>query len=215
MDHILHKHASNLLHQTFKAVKRCICHLIEFHPPCDKCVVNHESYQKWFIVKPHTSGIRMTYEYTRVTYGWHTSKYEWHTSTHERHTDDIRVHTSDIRMTYEYIRMTCEYTRVTHWWHTNTYEWHTDDIRVHRNDIQVHMSDIRMTWHTNDIRVTYGWCMQLTGINFWCIFSAWFFHINAPYLILYQLRKFQRHIFFTGYQTKCVIKFLFRQLMTS
>ena len=69
MDHILHKHASKLLHQTFKAVKRCICHLIEFHPPRDKCVVNHESYQKWFIVKPHTSGIRMTYDYIRVTYG--------------------------------------------------------------------------------------------------------------------------------------------------
>ena len=141
MDHILHKHASNLLHQTFKAVKRCICHLIEFHPPCDKCVVNHESYQKWFIVKPHTSGIRMTYEYTRVTYGWHTSKYEWHTSTHERHTDDIRVHTSDIRMTYEYIRMT-------YGWHTSTYEWHTDDMRVHT-------SDIRMTDECK--RVTYGW----------------------------------------------------------
>ena len=27
-------------------------------------------------------------------------------------------------------------------------------------------------------------------------FLAWFFHTNAPYLILYQLTKFQCHIFF-------------------
>ena len=26
-----------------------------------------------------------------------------------------------------------------------------------------------------------------SGINFWCIFIAWFFHKNATYLILYQL----------------------------
>ena len=39
-------------------------------------------------------------------------------------------------------------------------------------------------------------------------FVAHFLHVfytNAPYLILYQLTKFQRHIFFTGYRTKCVI----------
>ena len=29
----------------------------------------------------------------------------------------------------------------------------------------------------------------------WCTFSAWGFYTNIPYLILYQLRKFQRHIF--------------------
>ena len=46
-------------------------------------------------------------------------------------------------------------------------------------------------------------------------FGARFFHTNVPCLILYQLTKFQRHIFFTGYQTKCIIKLLFRQLMTS
>ena len=32
----------------------------------------------------------------------------------------------------------------------------------------------------------------------------WFFHTNTPYLTLYRLTKFQRHNFFTGYQTKCV-----------
>ena len=42
-------------------------------------------------------------------------------------------------------------------------------------------------------------------------FGAHFLH---GFYILYQLTKFQPHISFTGYQTKCV-KFLFRQLMTS
>ena len=32
------------------------------------------------------------------------------------------------------------------------------------------------------------------GISFWCTFSAWLSHANAPYLILYQLTKFQRHM---------------------
>ena len=156
------------------------------------------------MVKPHTSDIRMTDEYIRVTYGWHTSTYEWRT-------DDMRV---------------------TYRWHMSTYEWHTDNIRVHT-------SDIRMTfeWHTDDMRferkmkLTF-WklfdnsllkylickkvpCIQLTGMNFWCTFSTWFFHTKAPYLILYQLTKFQRHIFFTGCQTKWVSKFLFRKSMTS
>ena len=31
------------------------------------------------------------------------------------------------------------------------------------------------------------------------------FHTNAPYLIFYQLTKFQRHIFLTGYRANCVI----------
>ena len=97
-----------------------------------------------FIVKPHTSYIRMTYEYIRVKYDWHA--------------DDIWVHTSGIRMTYEYIRVTCgRHTsdirmisgdiRVTYGWPTSTYEWYTDDIRVHT-------SGIRMTceWHTDDMQ---------------------------------------------------------------
>ena len=38
----------------------------------------------------------------------------------------------------------------------------------------------------------------------------------VPYLILYQWKKCQCHIFsFSRYQTKCVIKFFFRQLMRS
>ena len=34
------------------------------------------------------------------------------------------------------------------------------------------------------------------GISFWRTFYAWFFHKNVPYLIPYQLTKFQRHICF-------------------
>ena len=34
-----------------------------------------------------------------------------------------------------------------------------------------------------------------SGTSFWCIFSAWFFHKNVPYLILYQWPKFQCHTF--------------------
>ena len=77
---------------------------------------------------PHTSDIRMKYEYIRVTYGWHTSTYEWHT-------DDIRVHTSDIRMTYE---------------------WITDDMRVHMYEyIRGHMSslfysDVILPWTSQE-----------------------------------------------------------------
>ena len=55
-----------------------------------------------------------------------------------------------------------------------------------------------------------------SGTSFWCTFSAWFFHKNVPYLILYQLTKFQYHIYifsFSRYQAKCVIKFLFRKLV--
>ena len=113
----------------------------------------------------------------------------------------IKPNTSGIRITYEYIW-------VTYGWDTNTYQWHTDDIRVQRSGIRmawVHTSDIRMTYEY--IPVTYGWhtstkCFGLftkikkgSGISFWCTFSAWVFHTNAPYLILYQLTKFQRHIF--------------------
>ena len=40
-----------------------------------------------------------------------------------------------------------------------------------------------------------------SGSSIWFPFSAWFIHKNVPYLIL------------SRYQTKCVIKLLFRQLM--
>ena len=139
-------------------------------------------------------------------------------TTYDWHTDDIPVYTNDIQMTYEHIR-------VTHGWHTSTYEWHksicewhTDDIRVHTCDIRmtwVHTNNIRMTWvHTSDIQITYEhirvtcvwhtstYCFGLftiikkgSGISFWFTFSAWVFHTNAPYLILYQLTKFQCHIY--------------------
>ena len=95
---------------------------------------------KRFMIKPHTSHIRMTREYIRVTYGWHTSTYEWHT-------DDIQVHKSDIRMTCKYIRGTHEYMRVTYEWHTSAYEWHTDDIQYIRVTYQWHTSTHR--WFTN------------------------------------------------------------------
>ena len=35
-----------------------------------------------------------------------------------------------------------------------------------------------------------------SGTNFWCTFSAGFFHTNVPYLIFYRLTKFQYHTFF-------------------
>ena len=133
------------------------------------------------MVNPHTSDIRMTYEYIRVTYGWHTSTYK-------RHTDDIQGHTSDIRMTWVHpsdIRMTYEYIRVTYGWHTSTY--------------------------------CFELCTKIkkgSGISFWCTFSAWVFHTNAPYLRL-SIDKVSTSYLFTRCQTKCVIKFLFTQLMTS
>ena len=113
----------------------------------------------WFMVKSHTSDIRMTYEDIRVTFRWHASTYEWHT-------DDIRVNASDILMTYEYIRVRYHCIQV----HTSdiqmTYEY-TYDIRAHTSDtsdMRVHTSDIQITymwhtstysWHTNDIRMTW------------------------------------------------------------
>ena len=56
-----------------------------------------------------------------------------------------------------------------------------------------------------------------SGNSFWCTFSAWFFHKNVFYLILYQWGNFQCHNSFSNprYQTKYVIKFIFRQLMMS
>ena len=85
---------------------------------------------KWFMVKPRTSDIQMTYEYIRVAYGWHRSDtrmtyeyiqvmYGWHTSTYERHTDVTLVHTTDIRMAYEYIKIKYERIQMTCKWHAN------------------------------------------------------------------------------------------------
>ena len=41
-----------------------------------------------------------------------------------------------------------------------------------------------------------------SGTSFWCTFSAWFFHKNVPYLILYQWSKFQCHTFFPSQDIK-------------
>ena len=153
-------------------------------------------------IRVHTIDIRMTYEYIRVTYGWHTRTYEWHPEDIQVHTSDIRVHTSDIRMTYE---------------------WHTDDMRFER---QIKLSFLKLFdnslsnfWFVKEFLACNS-CFGLFnkikkgfGINFWCTFSAWFFHKNVPYLIIYQL-SLKVTSFFTGYQTKYIIKVLFRQLMT-
>ena len=41
-----------------------------------------------------------------------------------------------------------------------------------------------------------------SGASFWCTFSACFFHKNVPYLILYQLTKFQCHTLFLSQDIK-------------
>ena len=41
-----------------------------------------------------------------------------------------------------------------------------------------------------------------SGASFWCTFSAWFFHKNVPYLILYQWTKFQCHTLFLSQDIK-------------
>ena len=41
-----------------------------------------------------------------------------------------------------------------------------------------------------------------SGASFWCTFSAWFFHKNVPYLILYQWTKFQCHTLFLSQYIK-------------
>ena len=78
-------------------------------------------------------------------------------------------------------------------------------------------------WFSKEFLICHG-CFGLftktkkgSETRFCCVFSAWFFHKNAAYLIFYLWAKFQCHnlFFFSRYQTKCVIKFLFRQLMTS
>ena len=56
-----------------------------------------------------------------------------------------------------------------------------------------------------------------SGASFWCTFSAWFFHKNVPYFnSLWMDKVLMSHLIsFSRYQTKCVINFLIRQLMTS
>ena len=150
-------------------------------------------------IRVHTSDIRMTYEYIRVTYGWHTSTYKWHTDdirvhtiTFEWHTDDIQVHMSDIRMTYE---------------------WHKDDMRF---EIKIKLILFKLfdmvffpnIWFVKEFSACNAYFGLFTkikkesGISFWCTFFAWFFHTNALYLILYQLTKFQCHIFFPSQDIK-------------
>ena len=41
-----------------------------------------------------------------------------------------------------------------------------------------------------------------SGTSFWCTFSAWFFHKNVFYLILYQRAKFQCHTSFPSQDIK-------------
>ena len=70
-------------------------------------------------------------------------------------------------------------------------------------------------WNWNN-----SWCYELACINlqmwfcFSCTFFAWFPHESVPYLMLYQLSIVYLFSLST-YQTKYVITFLFRQLMTS
>ena len=126
----------------------------------------------------------------QVTCGWHTSTYEWHTDdirvyewhmddirVYEWHTDDIRVDTSDIRMTYKYIR-------VTYGWHTSTYELHLNDIRVtygwHALRKKKKLSFLNHFDNSLLINL-FNKIKKGSGINFYCTFSAWFFHTNALY----------------------------------
>ena len=121
--------------------------------------------------------------------------------------------------------------RVTYGCHTSTYEWHTNDMTYELYWVRYGQHVVRKKiffkaffqniWFVKEF-LYYSGCFGLfdnikkrPGTNFCCTFSAWFFHANTSCLILYQLTNFQCDIFFTGYQTKDVIKFLFRQLMRS
>ena len=171
----------------------------------------------------------MTYGWHTSTYEWHTDDIRVHTSdirvhtsdirmTYEWHTNDIRVHTSDIRITHEYIR-------VTYAWHIATCEWHTDDMRFER---KIKLTFLKLFDNPPKFvfKFVFLWfvicrivkeflacngCFGLftkikkgSGISFWCTFSAWFFHLNALYLILCQLTKLCFY-FFSRYQIKRVI----------
>ena len=55
-----------------------------------------------------------------------------------------------------------------------------------------------------------------SGTRFWCTFSAWFSHKCSLFNTVSMAKVSMSYIFyFSRYQTKCVIKFLLRQLMTS
>ena len=135
------------------------------------------------MVKPHTSDTRMTYEYIRVTYGWHTSAYEWQKN-------DIRVCTSGIRMTHRYVRQ--------------------KKNKLFKIFLIILFQNIRFVKEFLACNGCFGLFIKIkkgSEISFWCTFCALLFHTNAPYLILYQLTKFQCHIFFyfSRYQAKCII----------
>ena len=53
------------------------------------------------------------------------------------------------------------------------------------------------------------------GLTFGARFLHYFFHKNVPYLISVAKVSMSHLISFSRYQTKHVIKFLFRQMMTS
>ena len=132
------------------------------------------------MINEYTSDMQMTYEYIRVTYGWHTSirvTYGWHTSRYKWHTDDIRVDTSDIRMTYKYIW-------VTYGWHTSTYELYLNDIRVTYgwHALRKKNKVIFLKHFDNSLLIIlFNKIKKGSGINFYCTFSAWFFHTNVLY----------------------------------
>ena len=121
----------------------------------------------------------------------------------------VKPQTSYIRMTYEYIR-------VTYGWHTSTYKWYTDDIQVTHAVWKKNKGNLfKAFWYSASkylickrihfyAMAILGYLSKLkgSGISFCCTFSVWFFHTNVPYLILYQLRKFQRHIFFPSQDIK-------------
>ena len=57
--------------------------------------------------------------------------------------------------------------------------------------------------------------LKRSGASFWCTFSAWFFLKNVPYSLSMDKVSMSHLISFSRNKTKYVIKFLFRQLMTS
>ena len=54
-----------------------------------------------------------------------------------------------------------------------------------------------------------------SGTSFWCTLSTWCFHESVPYTLSKEKVSMSYLFSFSIYQTKCVTKFLFRQLMTS
>ena len=179
----------------------------------------HTSTDEWY-----TDDIRV-----RVTYEWHTSTYEWHASTYEYirvtyscHTSTYGWHTS----THEWHTMTCEYIRVTCELHRSTYKWHTDNMRLERKIkftfLKLFDNPYSNIWFVKEFLACNG-CFRLfpkikkrPGISFWCIFL----HVIFIQMLLFNtlsIDKVSMSYFcsFWIYQTKRVIKFLFRQLMTS